>query len=318
MTEAYIVWAVSYTGATWISLVLGSRPEVLAVGNPDRALQRLRENPKEACRIHGAECRLWPAFAASWDGRGDPFGPLAVFAGKAALVLRNPKPELLSTLASVGMTQRHIVLTRDLRALVASYMRKNPTKDVVQALDDWGYSAAQHTHRFLQRPGVTVIQHHRASGDLDYLHGKLREATGRDYGADQDRFWEHDHHIVAGNGATMRVVVAYQRKQEHRQPFYADFVDRVERKGDTKFVDERWRSELDRFALFVIDRCLGAYQTEFGFERDQFTAAEDAEFTCRLVNAIKGRSLKNAFPGQRMTVRALLWRAARWARTRAP
>jgi hypothetical protein len=313
MTAIYAVWAVSFTGATWVSLVLGSRPEVLAVGNPERALQRLRDDPADACRIHRAACPLWPAFAGEWDGEGNPFERLARFAGKKALVLRNPKSRVLDELSAAGCAISHIVIVRDLRPLLASWMRKKPGHDIVQAIDLWGFNAARMTQRHLRRPGAVVIRHDLASADPDYLYARLSEATGRAYGPEQGRFWEHDHHIVAGNGGTMRTVIAWQQNESHSQAFYTDFIDSAARQGETRFRDERWRAELDRYVLYVIDRCLGAYQEEMGFERDSFAAEEERELARRFERDLSGRRLVYQIPGRSWSAGSAARRLARRA-----
>jgi hypothetical protein len=313
MTKIYIVWAVSFTGATWVSLVLGSRPEVLAIGNPERALQRVRDDPDDACRIHRAQCPLWPAFAAEWDGKGNMFERLARFADKDALVLRNPKPNVLDDLTSAGCCISHVVIVRDMRPLLASWMRKNPGNDIVQAIDDWGFNAARTTQRHIERPGAVAIRHDLASADPDYLYVKLTEATGLAYGPEQGRFWEHDHHIVAGNGGTMRTVIAWQQEESHNQAFYADFIDRAAREGETKFRDERWRTELDRYELYVIDRCFSEYQKKAGFECDSFAGDEEREFAAKLERDVAGRRLVYQVPGLSWSIGSAARRYARRA-----
>lgn len=290
MIDAVVIWAVSYSGATWVCFVLGSRPEALAIGNAERGCDFLRDTPGRACQIHYEQCPLWPAFAEAWD-RDAPFlEQVARFSGKRCLVIRNPRAATVKgELSSPGVRARHVVITRDIRALAASYLRKNPGLDVFEAADKWLTSAATRMRTFADRPGAVVVSHGQACVDPDYLSRKLTEATGAAYGPREARFWEHEHHIMTGNGATMRTVADYQQGLKHGEEFYNDYLKQLRESPEPVFVDERWQQELSRFDRFVLDQLLGETQDALGYPRDRFTRDEERDFGPRMAEALGSR-----------------------------
>ena len=73
--------SLSYTGTTWINIVLGSHEETLAVGPPDRFFELWSTDPGKLCLVHGPDCDLWPAFSARYDPRNNLFVQLAEHTG---------------------------------------------------------------------------------------------------------------------------------------------------------------------------------------------------------------------------------------------
>ncbi len=304
MPHIISLWAISYTGATWISLVAGSRPEVLAVGNLDTALKRAAEAPDQLCRIHLAECPLWPKFAASWDRNGNFLTQLAEASGASQIVVRNPgSNEARAMLDDPSITVQNVAVKRDPRPLAASWMRKNPGNDVFTALEKWLIPAAERMVSYLDKPGAIVIDHAVAAQDFGYLAQKLEEATGLSYGNEEAQYWKHDHHMVAGNGGTFGTVIAYQQGKEHKQEFYAAQMKSGLDAEKPKFVDERWRKELTPFDIFAVERTLGETglrlgltPEDFGSERESFERRLQEEIARRDVPLMRERLAATSAP----------------------
>lgn len=284
--RALVLWAASFTGATWMSFVLGSHQKVFSLGNIKRAIGKLQTDPRDVCVVHRRNCEFWPAFVAKWDPGENLLVQLADFTGCHNIVVNNPR--LRGGRSVINDKRVEVVqfaIQRDLRALAASYLRKNPGTGIEQAVQDFLLTAAETIETDVNRKGVIVIDHGVASTDQMYLLDKIRQGTRLSYDVENLRFWEHDYHVVSSNAGTVGTVKSYQNMTEsHRQKYYEDFVERLRTTdgANISFFDQRWRQELTRYDLFVVDRCVGRVNERLGYGRDEFTQTESGEFTARL------------------------------------
>ena len=291
----FVLWAASYTGATWISFVLGSHSRVFSLGNIKRALTKLSGDPAGICVVHREACTLWPGFVKRWDSSENLLLQLAQHTGCDHIVVNNPRLKGGREVVNDSRLElRQFAVQRDLRALAASYMRKNDGVGIERAINDYLLTAADTMETDVNRQNVVVIDHGIAATNHDYLLEKLRLGTGLDYDTDNLRFWEHDYHVVSSNAGTAGTVRAYQNMTDaHRQKYYDDFVSRLRREGGrgVTFQDQRWRKELSRYDLYVIDRCVGQINERLGYERDVFSASEAENFSNQLDARLKEPSI---------------------------
>ena len=59
---------------------------------------------------------------------------------------------------------------------------------------------------------------------------------------------------------------------------YKNFFKERKQSSSVEFNDERWKSELSRFQLFVIDRTVGEFNESLGYNRSDFSPDEVEEF----------------------------------------
>ncbi|MEM1107991.1 MAG: sulfotransferase domain-containing protein [Planctomycetota bacterium] len=124
------ILAVSFTGSTWLNLMLGTHPDVASVGEFDRLLKMGRP----ICSIHGDDCPLWSRFDPNSDE--NPFLQAARLTGKRILVVNNVR-RLRKQLEDPRIDRRYILLFRDGRAFAASYLKKQPAGTIVRATWKW-------------------------------------------------------------------------------------------------------------------------------------------------------------------------------------
>ena len=89
------ITSLSYTGTTWINLLLGCHERAFALGPPDRVVNLLHDAPDDAgdaCRIHAGDCRFWPGFFARHDRTANFYLELAEASGKNVIVINNAIP----------------------------------------------------------------------------------------------------------------------------------------------------------------------------------------------------------------------------------
>src|SRR4051812_12246281 len=131
MIKVLNISALSYSGTTWLNLLLGSHPQVLTIGPPHRLVGMLEGDLSNACLVHGADCGFWPAFARQRDRQENLLTALARFSGRSVFVFDNAPADFIQKHARHPDIQvipgRYI---RDGRAISASYARKVQKKGI--------------------------------------------------------------------------------------------------------------------------------------------------------------------------------------------
>ena len=64
------ITSLSFTGTTWINVLLGCHDRGFVLGPPDRIVNSLYDEPgdaSQACRVHRSECTFWPDFFDRFD-----------------------------------------------------------------------------------------------------------------------------------------------------------------------------------------------------------------------------------------------------------
>ncbi|MDD5671499.1 MAG: sulfotransferase domain-containing protein, partial [Candidatus Omnitrophica bacterium] len=280
---------VSYTGSTWLSLVLGSHEGALAIHNPEYTQKMLANSPDRVCMIHGAACSLWPEFAKRYKPKSNFFIELAKFTGKKILIIANPRMQITHQQLNHSSIQKKVIhLIRDSRALAASYARKNPGKDILQVLHDWLFRAIRAYPLKPDDSGMLTLRYEDIEAQSEKSLGRIAQFTGIPYTMESFRFWEFEHHIAGGNGPAVRPIKYFQgipMADVSEQDPYIRFIEKAKNTGDYKFRDERWKKELTRKDLFFIDVFCGNENQKLGYERDVFSPEEIREYSQELSEA---------------------------------
>lgn len=285
-----VINSLSYTGTTWLNMVLGSHPRAFALGPPDRIINLDPAQKAEACRVHVDGCEFWSSFYDAYDPAKNFFIQLAEFSGRDVIVTNNPLPD------GAGKQMRHpkielkpIQLIRDARAVIASYCRKYPEAALFDATRDWLRPSFEAFRYDINDPSMLCLRYE----DVLEKQRDAIETIGRFIGVDYDasalRFWEHEHHPTAGNAGTImmiRLAQGVRAGQGENRDFYEAQLERLRANPEATFSDERWRDELSRRDRFVFDWLCGARNASFGYERDAFTTEEHRQFTAELQEAL--------------------------------
>jgi hypothetical protein len=246
------------------------------------------------CAVHRDNCCFWPGFARQWQQDQNLILQLAQYSGKKCFVVNNPRtPDALAVLNHDRIKLTHFSLQRDLRALAASYIRKNPGKDIGGALNDWLITATRTMLADFHRRDAQRIRYEHVSTRQKHLAEILTKHTGISYGNGQLRYWEKESHVVTGNAGTIGTIRSFHGLDEKRQlDVYSSFMEKINKGDDISFADERWRSELNEFDLYVIDRYVGYFNSRMGYERNLFDTAAKKRFKSMLEETVR----KNAYP----------------------
>ena len=130
MIKVLNISALSYSGTTWLNLILGSHKKALAIGPPHRLWEARSNKFEDVCRIH-KNCPFWRGFGKSWDQKENFFVALSRYSGKEVFLMDNaPENFLKETVAHSQIELVNGYYVRDARAITASYARKNADQGV--------------------------------------------------------------------------------------------------------------------------------------------------------------------------------------------
>lgn len=122
--------AVSYSGSTWVNMMLGAHSQAFGCGEIDWIVKA----GKAICSLHGDDCPVWTQYDPASDE--NPYLQMARITGKRVLVVNNPR-RLLHAQNHPQIQRRFLWVIRDGRAVVASSMRKYKEVSTWKACRNW-------------------------------------------------------------------------------------------------------------------------------------------------------------------------------------
>ncbi|MEM1028367.1 MAG: sulfotransferase domain-containing protein [Planctomycetota bacterium] len=195
------ILAVSFTGSTWLNLMLGTHPEVASIGEFDRVAKMDRP----ICAIHGDECPLWSRFDTQSDE--NPFLQAARLTGKRILVVNNVR-RMRKQLEDPRIDRRYILLCRDGRAYAASHLKKKPDDNIGQATWKWFREWERRlTWTIKDRHSKTRMLHfEKVSADPTETLRELCRFLDIDDQYDLSQYANAEPHFIGGNVGPVSVV----------------------------------------------------------------------------------------------------------------
>ena len=282
MYPPQIVFIVSspWSGSTWLSFVLGTHPRAATLGEHWRRFRGLRDSECRSCQHKGLpHCEVLDGITTAPVERAYSL-PLERFAPQGVdTLIDNSKfldwlEELLAAGACDPASVRVIHLVRDPRGWITSATGRRPTLDAAMMLSDWKQRLTQQ-QAGLAGLGLPTLRlsYDLACLDSAYLLQTVSSFLGFQYGPEHLRYWDREHHAMAGNGAAISVVPGGKGATWDRD-YYLTRLGRV-------FHDDRWRQRLDPAMVRLVTgdpeaiRLMQAFGA--GFERlDQLAAARAA------------------------------------------
>lgn len=261
------ITAVSFSGSTWLNLMLGSHPEAFSVGELKKAGRRRRA----VCTIHGESCPLWSRF--QHPSRENPFIQLANLTGRRYLIV-NKSRSFLQYQNDPRIESRFIHLLRDPRAVLASCLRKKPQRRTFATARRLSHDLRRNLRLHRRQPPqwVTTAFYEQIQSETEAELRRLCEFIGMAFDPAMLAFWEPEHHFIAGNRGTLfgmlrkgdhvdtpeQVLAAAPSRQKWELGHYR-------RTDAADFKDERWKRELSDWQLRLYRLAAGWIHRRLGY-----------------------------------------------------
>lgn len=305
--------SLSYTGTTWLNLVLGCHERAMALGPLDRLWQVLRKRladhwrvsgqPKDThCLVHGNACEFWPKFVKQYSVDENIFISLHKYTGKNIFTTNNIADDSLkSMLCNEKLNVKNIYLVRDGRQLVESYLRKNKNKSYLQGITEFLQTSFSNFYFDDKAKYVLNIRYEDLMQDPKKYLKIFSSFIEIDYSDAALCYWNYNHHLVGGNPgtiATLRLSEGLDITEFEGADFYKEQFDRLKQFGPQSFVYQRESSVASRMELFLFDCLAGADNARFGYDRDRFSERERWEFGEALRKIVVETNLPEYFVAQ--------------------
>jgi hypothetical protein len=272
----------SYSGSTWLNLLLGSHSQAMSVGIADR----LRRMKPTICSFHGPDCPFWSSFSAGDDNL---YLRIAQSAQKPMLVISNPRytlPEQVHPL----IHPRFLFLIRDGRAVVHSDMRKHPDLSTWTAARSWARGVNKKARMLRQRPAADVhrVSYEALRDNTEQELVRVCQFLGLAFEPAMLSYWTLPHHFLGGNAGSLSYAARGQGlsrvygQNKEGEMFTVDLQEggtsfqsggRVERvdlapyqqQSAQQFRDERWKSQMSNLQLRLFALAAGRTNRRFGY-----------------------------------------------------
>lgn len=272
--------AVSYSGSTWINLMLGAHPEAFSIGEIDW----IAKNDAALCALHGESCPVWSRFDVK--SQENPYVQISRITGKKLLVVNNTR-RFREAQEDERIESKYLWVVRDGRAVVASAMRKQPAKSIFWGTKFWKKQFLRSQKLIMrQRPGdAMILSYEKCVEDPEKHMREVCVFLGIEYHPQMLDYYDTERHFIGGNPGIMSVV-AKQRDSDQLHVLSPQTgrvnvdvtQDKIETRGvvdlshykktDPKhFVDERWKSELSTFQLRIFGLLAGRLNRKYGYPR---------------------------------------------------
>ncbi|MHC5023213.1 MAG: sulfotransferase family protein [Planctomycetota bacterium] len=274
------VVAMSFSGSTWINLLLGAHEEAFSIGEIDV----IDRTGRPVCSVCGPECAVWSRFDA--DSTENIYHQVSRLAGRRYLVVNNTRSHL-DVQQDPGIEPRFIWVIRDGRAAVASAMRKFPDRSTWRASRGWarGVRKKQQLLDGQAPESILRVSYEALLADTPGELERICDFLGLTRDPNLADNWVHQPHFLAGNMGTLSYVLRAQGRHAYYQVTReGDIVEQdidegvVQVRADQRhdmdfyrqrdarnFADERWKTELSDRQLRIFAVAAGRLNRALGY-----------------------------------------------------
>lgn len=256
--------SVSYSGSTWVNLLLASHSRAFTVGEMKRVV--VDETPR--CNVHPEGCEFWPRFDPK--SAENPFLQVARLSGKDVIVVNNSR-KLQHHQDHPLITSRYIHLMRDGRVVAASMMRKFKGMTMFTAARSWKRDVKRN-RRILRRTGqpVHLALYEALQAEPEAQLRRLCDFIGLGYEPGMLQYWDKTHHFLGGNRGTLFSMLRHAGVKTAEEHLSANTkanwdLGHYKNQDMKNFTDERWKTELTPGQLRLFGLLAGRLNRSFGY-----------------------------------------------------
>ena len=259
-----------HSGSTLLGLILGSHSDCFYAGEAEKTDHLGNENVEEikrVCKICGPRCPIWHDFVVRQTQ--DLYEQLSAQTGKPIIVDSSKDTRWLrkqiNILGSTTSQPFLVFLQRDGRAVVNSWIRKYPTRDVRESIAGWVTQIQRINALFDSFDGKkTQVYYEELAMEPARVTQELCAFLGMAYQPTMLDFFRHEHHPLGGNDGTQflvakahsgRIENPYVRLSARNRYYYADHPLAIR-------IDLRWKEELDPAVERLFEEMAGQENAE--------------------------------------------------------
>ncbi len=262
-----------HSGSTLLGVVLGSHSDCFYAGEADRVKYLKDESTPEitrVCKICGPNCSIWRDFVV--ETTPDLYEQISA---------KSHRPIIVDSTKYVGWLEKQInilkgtssipfliFLQRDGRAVVNSYSRKYPAKDIEQIIGNWRRQIRQTWDLFDRFEGQkSIVRYEEFATEPESVVRVLCELLEIPYQHDMLNYYQHKHHPLGGNNGTAFLIAKghsngqtepYVHLANHNR-YYANHPLEIR-------LDLRWKKELDPSHAQLFEELAGQINADLGWE----------------------------------------------------
>lgn len=266
------IFSPSYSGSTWLNLLLGAHPDAFSVGE----LKTVLKIGRPACTLHGEMCPVWsrPELQdLAVDDTASVYERLATITGKPVYVVNNSR-KFRGHESGPAIRRRYLHLVRDGRAVIASHLRKFPDRSTWEACRTWKREVRRNDRlmRRMPKDATMRVSYEDLQSDIEGGARAICAFAGLAFDPAMLAFWSVDHHFLGGNRGTL---FSLTRQADRELPDDPDDDGRTLRPnwdmgfyrdaGPQTFVDQRWKEELGPGRLRLFGLYAGRLNRRFGY-----------------------------------------------------
>jgi hypothetical protein len=260
------IMAVSFSGSTWLNLILGSHSKMFGIGE----IKSIQRRGRAVCKLHADDCPIWSRF--DHQSSENPYLQISRITGKRILVVNNPR-EFLGDQAHPAIESRFIHLVRDGRAVACSILKRHPERSIWRAARQWVRSNKK-KERILARHdpahGFTVI-YERLLADKPAGLACICDFIGVPFEEEMLEYWNRSPHFLGGNKGTLFSLAKMTNTKLPELPkgrpgkggdLDLNYYDKT---TPATFVDERWKTKLSDWQLMIFSVAAGRMNRRYGY-----------------------------------------------------
>lgn len=244
-----ITRSLSFSGTTWLSLVAGTPSNFAAIGPPDLLWKAWLSGKAPNHKIFSREAQELTDKLLQTTGKMGTFVELLTeLVGRPILIVDNPSKEFeVAELKSID--NREIIYFRDVRSVMRSYSRLNPTSKISDQLgrDSWFLPTLKSLVGAAER-GIPVLGLQSVSSQPDLLALSLGAIfDGMDVQV-TPRYWLRPTYMAGGNAGPLSLVAYHQGLMTGLDPRYLALYQNSSI-GSYRPFDDTLPSEVQRWGL---------------------------------------------------------------------
>jgi hypothetical protein len=158
-------------------------------------------------------------------------------------------------------------LVRDGRAVVNSYLRKYPQRDMAEFTQDWMEKTKQRQefyHSFDRGKKIEVAYEKLASDPHATVHS-ICDFLDIEFTPEMIEYWKYNHHDISGNDGTYSLVRRYQQ-QEMLEKVKENHGEYYEKMDLGIKLDLRWKKELSEEKLEIFNSIAGEFNKPYAWD----------------------------------------------------